>query len=160
MIVGAAALAVLLGSGIYWLFRRMRRVRMKTPAEIALQRLERARTLASQGRATELSDELSDAVREYIQARFELRAPHRTTEEFLHELLSARQNPIAAHREALAEFLGACDLAKFARFTIDVEHMNGMLDAAESFVRTTAASAPTTSRDRDSDALVTQEAPA
>jgi len=160
MIAGAAALAVLLGVLIYWLVRRMRKARIKTPAEIALQRLERARALAREGQAMKLADELSDAVREYIQARFELRAPHRTTEEFLHELLSARQSPVAAHREALGEFLGACDLAKFARFTIDVEHMNAMLDAAESFVRTTAAPAPAPPRDRDSGPLVTQEVPA
>jgi len=160
MIAGGAALAVLLAALIYWLVGRLRKARIKTPADIALQRLERARALAREGRALELADELSDAVREYIQARFELRAPHRTTEEFLHELLSARQSPVADHREALGEFLGACDLAKFARFTIDVEHMNAMLDAAESFVRTTAAPTPAPSRDPGPGALVTQEFPA
>ena len=157
LIAGAAALAVLLGVGVYWLVKRLRKARIKTPAEIALERLARARAIARQGRATELSAELSDAVREYIQARFELRAPHRTTEEFLHELLSTRRTPIAAHREALGEFLGACDLAKFARFAIDVEHMNAMLDAAESFVRATdAPTAPASSNDH-SVSLTAQE---
>ena len=160
MIAGAAVLVVLLGAGIYWLLRRVRQARVKTPAEIALQRLERARILAREGRAMELADESSNAVREYIQARFELRASHRTTEEFLHELLSSRQSPIAPHREALGEFLGACDLAKFARFAIDVEHMNGMLDAAETFVRTTAASAPGEARPHHVGPLEEQEAPA
>jgi len=157
MIAGAAALAVLLAALIYWLVRRVRKAHIKTPAEIALQRLARARALAREGQAMELADELSDTVREYIQARFDLRAPHRTTEEFLHELLSARQSPVAAHRDALGEFLGACDLAKFARFAIDVEHLNAMLDAAESFVRTTAAPAPASPRKKDSGPLVTQE---
>ncbi len=142
MIAGALALALLLGAAAYWIVRRVRKARIKTAAELALERLERARSLAREGRAPELAAELSDAVREYIQSRFDLRAPHRTTEEFLHDLLDARQSPVAAHRDTLAEFLGACDLAKFARFAIDVEHMQAMLDAAESFVRATDAPKP------------------
>jgi hypothetical protein len=93
-----------------------------------------------------------------VQARFELRAPHRTTEEFLHELLSARESPVAAHSASLGEFLAACDLAKFARFAIDPEHMLAMIDAAESFVRATGAPPAAEIRRLDSTAGHVEEA--
>jgi hypothetical protein len=145
MVACAVALAVLLGLAIYWIVRRVRRAHIKTPAEIALERLARAKELAGEGHAGELAEELSDAARDYVQARFELRAPRLTTEEFLHDLLSQRESPVAAHRDALGQFLGACDLAKFARFAIDVEHQRAMVDAAASFVRATdAPNAPPT----------------
>jgi hypothetical protein len=136
-VVGIAALALALAIAIYWLVRRVRKGRTKTAAQLAIERLERARLMAREGRAVEFGFEISETVREYIQARFELRAPHLTTEEFLYELLSAGDSPVARHREALGEFLGACDLVKFARLTIDVEQQWAMVEAAESFVRAT-----------------------
>jgi hypothetical protein len=155
---GAAALLLVLGAATYWLVRRARRARVKTAAEVALERLERARALARGGRAAELAAELSDAVRAYIEARFALRAAHRTTEEFLRDLVVASASPVAAHRQPLGDFLEACDLAKFARFAIDVEHMGAMVDAAQSFVRATAAPVPTAPDDAPQGATPAQEA--
>lgn len=157
MAAGAVALALLLGAAAYWIVRRLRKARIKSAAELALERLERARSLAREGRAPELAAELSDAVREYIQSRFDLRAPHRTTEEFLRDLLAVRPSPVADYRDTLGEFLGACDLAKFARFAIDVEHMQAMLDAAESFVRSTSAPRATEPRRPLPRSIATQE---
>ena len=159
IVAGAVVLALALTAATYRIVRRLRRARIRTPAEIALERLERARSLARAGHAAELGTELSDAVREYIQARFELRAPHRTTEEFLNDLRLAPKSPIAEHREPLGEFLDTCDLAKFARFAIDVEHMRVMVDAAESFVRATSSPSPAeSSRSHHRGALRKQEA--
>jgi hypothetical protein len=59
--------------------------------------------------------EVSETLRVYLEDRFQLRAPERTTEEFLLEL----QTSIALNREqkqSLADFLQSCDLVKFARF--------------------------------------------
>jgi hypothetical protein len=139
---GALLIALALASATYWLVRRLRRIRVKTASELALERLERARGLARDGRAADLGEELSETIREYLQARFDLRAAYHTTEEFLHESLEAHDGVVAAHRDLLGEFLRACDLAKFARFALDVEHMQAMVDAAESFVRATAAPPP------------------
>jgi hypothetical protein len=142
VIVAAVVGAALLGLAIFWIVRRLRRGHVKTAAELAIERLERARDLAQEGRAAELAAELSDAVRVYIEARFELRAAHRTTEEFLHELLANAKSPVAAHRDTLGEFLGACDLAKFARFALGVERMKAMIDAAIVFVHATTPDKP------------------
>ena len=57
---------------------------------------------------------MSDIVRQYIEQRFQVTATHRTTEEFLHDLLSssnARWPRIAA---CSPTFFSQCDIAKFA----------------------------------------------
>lgn len=140
LLVAAGIAAALLFAAVgYAVVRRLRRRRLKSPAQIALERLEAARAGAREGGSAELGAVISDTVRSYVEARFELRAPTLTTEEFLHDLASAEESPVARHREALAGFLSACDLAKFARFAIDVEHQLAMIDAAVAFVETTDA---------------------
>lgn len=59
--------------------------------------------------------EVSNAVRFYLEERFTLRAPERTTEEFLNELQKSR-HLTRDQKESLGEFLESCDLVKFARF--------------------------------------------
>ena len=68
---------------------------------MALERLEAARALMQPGRAREFSIEVSDIVREYIEERFQVMAAHRTTDEFLHDLLDFRGSGLAAHRALL-----------------------------------------------------------
>ena len=75
--------------------------------------------------------ELSAIVRRYVEDRFGLRAPERTTEEFIREaagsgLLEPR------HQELVRAFLEQCDLVKFARLR---PRPDGMTQAFESAVR-------------------------
>lgn len=84
----------------------------------------------------------SDAVREYIEERFSLRAAHSTTEEFFDDLVVHASAPLGAHREALVKFLGACDLAKFARLPLPREEMVSLNDLARRFVLDTAPTTP------------------
>jgi len=73
--------------------------------------------------------EVSETLRVYLEERFQLRAPERTTEEFLSEL----QTSIALNREqkqSLAEFLQSCDLVKFARFEPTESALRELHDAA------------------------------
>jgi hypothetical protein len=140
--IGAAVVVGLaLAYGLYRLVRRLRRERVKTAAEIALARIERARGLLSTLTSSEFSAELSAAVRAYIEARFSLRAAHRTTEEFLRELLDAGGSSgarIIAHRDLLEDFLGWCDLAKFAKLALTESRADAITLAARRFVETTA----------------------
>jgi hypothetical protein len=140
LVAGALAL-LLLGLATYRLLRRRAGVRGRSAAELALERIEQARALVGSGRAAEFSEQLSNAVRAYVEARFGLRAAHKTTEEFLQDLLASRSSPIAGHGQALDEFLSWCDLAKFARFSLSAEQMDGMTAAARRFVETTEAAA-------------------
>jgi hypothetical protein len=58
---------------------------------------------------------VSNALRLYLEERFNFRAPERTTEEFLVELQSTTLL-LPDQKESLAEFLRGCDLVKFAKF--------------------------------------------
>ncbi|MFN7141659.1 MAG: hypothetical protein ACK4UN_20240, partial [Limisphaerales bacterium] len=59
--------------------------------------------------------EVSDAIRYYLEESFDLRAPERTTEEFLHELQNSRHLGQTV-KSTLNEFLSRCDLVKFAKY--------------------------------------------
>ena len=99
----------------FWFWWRRRQLFPESsgplPDDVARARLQRALELIDHSQP--FVAEVSEAVRTYLEARFGLRAPERTTEEFIEEL---RANGALAeeHREALDAFLGACDLVKFA----------------------------------------------
>jgi hypothetical protein len=79
---------------------------------------------------------LSDIVRQYLEGQMGLRAPERTTEEFLFEV-SRDHSLSTGHRELLGAFLQEADLVKFARFQPRSEDKMRALDAAERFVQDT-----------------------
>ena len=87
--------------------------------------------------------ELSAIVRRYLEARFALRAPERTTEEFIRDALSSRALS-DAHRDLVAGFLEQSDLVKFARHAPGQADMRNALDSAERLVRETIPGEPKT----------------
>lgn len=80
---------------------------------------------------------VSDVLRGYVEDRFELRAPERTTEEFMEELRSSMKLH-AAHKSLLEDFLSRCDLVKFARFEPTISELQALLDSALRFIDETA----------------------
>lgn len=99
----------------------LRRKRMAHPAPVPLVpphvRAKRrlAEALAFIGDPNRFCTVVSGTIRIYLEERFELRAPERTTEEFLVEL---RKSPHLTpdQKESLGRFLESCDLVKFARY--------------------------------------------
>lgn len=79
----------------------------------ARQRLQNALQLIGDARL--FCIEVSDALRVYLEERFQLRAPERTTEEFLQDLQQTRHLN-SEQKLSLADFLARCDLVKFAKF--------------------------------------------
>jgi hypothetical protein len=80
---------------------------------------------------------VSDVLRAYVEERFQLKAPERTTEEFMGELRSSTKlRP--DHKSLLEDFLVRCDLVKFARFEPTVPELEALLDSAYRFVEETA----------------------
>jgi len=140
-------LGLLTGAAAYgsWLWSRRRGRLAQTPAEAALARLAAAQVLidAQNGRA--FSIEVSGIVRDYIEQQFAVRAAHRTTDEFLHDLVEpalpdAAHRVLAAHRGTLAAFLETCDLAKFGGWNLSAADMQTLSAGAMRFV---TESAPT-----------------
>jgi len=107
------------------------------PHEIALKALRELGVILREEHDLEFVKKASHILRVYIQDRFGLRAPHRSTEEFLHE---ARLSELLDedHQRLLAGFLAQCDLAKFARQRVAITQMQALFQSARSFVEGTA----------------------
>lgn len=73
--------------------------------------------------------EVSNTLRLYLEERFQLRAPERTTEEFLHELKTSSHLTLD-QKLSLGEFLQSCDLGKFARFEPSEDSLRALHDSA------------------------------
>ena len=96
-----------------WRWQRWRRQsRRNLLYEVTLEKLEAARALMQPGKGYRFSIVVSEIVRKYIEQAFQVRAAHRTTEEFLHDLVTQSHGALSAHQPLLAKFLEHCDLAK------------------------------------------------
>lgn len=124
-----------------WLILRKRHIAplqrlAPAPHETALRALEDLSALLQEGQEREFVNQVSSVVRAYIQERFGLRAPHRSTEEFLRE--AAESTVLSAHdQELLRDFLCECDKVKFARRRIALPQMTALREAALRFVQGT-----------------------
>jgi hypothetical protein len=137
-VLAGAALLALSGYGAWRWQRWRRRPRALLPFEAALQQLDNIRTLMQPPSGREFSIAVSDIVRRYIEHRFHVTATHRTTEEFLRDLLASSNPSLARHRGLLSEFLHQCDLAKFAGMTLSTPSMESLHQSARAFVVETA----------------------
>lgn len=72
---------------------------------------------------------VSDTARVYLEERFNLRAPERTTDEFLVEL-RASHHLTREQKQSLGAFLESCDLVKFARFEPTEQALRELHDSA------------------------------
>jgi len=133
-------IAVFVGGWIYLQRRRAEEIiRIFKPAhEIAYDRLRELvkQDLVKQGRIKEFYERISDILRHYIEHRFSLRAPERTTEEFLVELRFANDLS-AADKNSLGEFLEHCDMVKFARYNPTTEQIQRTFDLMKEFIEKT-----------------------
>ncbi|MHB8476377.1 MAG: DUF4381 family protein [Steroidobacteraceae bacterium] len=141
LLAGGVLLAV--AAHAVWRRRRRRPACALQYFEIALQRLQELRALMHPASVREFSSAISDTVRRYIEAGFRVTATHRTTEEFLHDILEAENSPLSPHRSLLAEFLHQCDLAKFAGMSLSAANMESLYQSARSFIVGTSPGQPT-----------------
>lgn len=141
--VWALCITGIAAAAVCWLHLRRRRgeelVRIFKPAhEIAYDRLRALvkQDMVKAGKTKEFYECISDILRHYIEHRFNLRAPERTTEEFLVELSSA--NILSqSDQDQLGEFLGHCDLVKFAKHNPTTEQIQRTFDLVRDFIETT-----------------------
>ena len=134
--LAAAAAAVLV------LRRRRKPAPPARPAhEIAFESLRRlvALDLIAKGEVERFFVTLSAILREYVERRFGVRAPERTTKEFLAEC--AEHPRLAGYRAELGDFLTVADRVKFARHAPEEADIQRAFDRAKSFVAQTAEEA-------------------
>lgn len=117
-IIVLVAMAVFLVKKV---FRRKEKVTPPPPPrpahEIAYEQLKRIKdeNLPARGMIKEYYSRVSNAARHYLENRFGLRAPERTTEEFLYDMASTDYLTVR-QQDLVGEFLNECDLVKFARY--------------------------------------------
>jgi hypothetical protein len=80
---------------------------------------------------------LSDILRAYIEGRFGIQAPDRTTEEFLQEVQESKPWP-ESESSGLKHFFTAVDRIKFAGDRPDREILDELMRTAEQFIHSTA----------------------
>lgn len=140
------AAAVVVAAAAIALFRRARRPQPAPPPPsadaVALAALERARAWMARGQAERFGTAVSSAVRNYIEARFDVGASRRTTDEFLRDVTRNPAVDLEPFVGTLEELLRRMDLVKFARAPLDEEQMQGLLDTAREFVAKTRSSPP------------------
>ncbi len=133
--IGAGLGAVVLLAGGWGL--RRRRALPPPPLPLGqrtlreLEQLEQEALPGCDGSA--LHARLADAVRRYLAERFGLRALEQTTAEFLQAAQAVPQ--LAGTRlDLLRDFLGRCDLAKFARTGVSLEDCRQTARLARAFI--------------------------
>lgn len=141
----AVGVAVLLMAAAAWLLLRRRPETSMHPVEVvapahvrALRALQRWRTAPRESPAEvdAFYVGVSAVLRNYVEERFGIRAPERTTEEFLREL-EFGDGLARRHRPELERFLSQCDLVKFAAFLPATEEHERALALAAAFVEAT-----------------------
>ena len=92
--------------------------------------------LIEAGRVREFYYRLNEVTRTYIELRFGLMAPERTTEEFLANLRTSDVLS-AGHKSALADFLAACDMVKYALYEPGDAEIERVFNTARDFIEQT-----------------------
>ena len=130
---------------IYWRKTRAKKeevIIQKSPDEIAFKELDTllAEDLLARGKVKLFHLRISDILRSYIENRFGLKAPERTTEEFLSELtqdVQIQKALLGDHKRLLGEFLNQCDLVKFAKHEPSIEESGKTVIICREFIEAT-----------------------
>jgi len=145
----AAGSAVLLALAVWWLRHRRRESARAAPAkprpppyDEAMARLEalEAEALVAKGEKQPFYFRLAELLRDYLGRRYGFDALELTSDELLGEL-RGRSTP-GLDFGALAGFLSAADLVKFARRDPSDAECKAAIDLVRSFVRSTRPATP------------------
>jgi hypothetical protein len=145
LLIGLLALLIITFV-IYYIIKRKRkepvfqlrpRIKLK-PHEIALRALEQLRTkkLWQQGAVKQYYTELTDVIREYLEARFNIPAMERTTFEILRDLKDTSKADEGS-MELLKKVLELADMVKFAKWKPGPDENNASLEEGIRFVEQT-----------------------
>ncbi len=144
LIIGGIAIIIIIGVILLIIYFRKRN-KSDTALEIipahiiALKELNdlEEKELAEKGHIGEFHHRLSVILRDYIENRFDIRAPEQTTEEFMQEMSTTKRIG-EEHKDLLKEYLTQCDLIKFAKFRPPIQYHKEAMNRARTFIEATA----------------------
>ncbi|MBF0504542.1 MAG: hypothetical protein HQL14_05490 [Candidatus Omnitrophica bacterium] len=144
------ALLIAAGTGIYFFLRRKKlpKASLKPQApelsawEKAYSQLEALRqdNLLDRGLFKEFFTRVADIARYYMENRFNIRAPHMSSEEFL--LYLGKSGHLNEDQKALLkDFLNSCDMVKFAKYAPTIAEAWKNFDCARKLIDETKPNA-------------------
>lgn len=126
--------------GLVYKFKKRSKIQAQAfikrdPHEIAYELLERLskEDLIAKGLVKEYYYRITNILRHYIEDRFGLLAPERTTEEFFTEMAHTNQLD-DTHKILIREFLERCDMVKYAKYGPSKSEIKETCDAAKRFI--------------------------
>ncbi len=136
LVVAAFIIAII--TFVIFAYRKIRqRKPVRLPHETALEELQALKTVFLQsGDIKSYYVGISDSVRRYIERAFSLRAPEMTTEEFL-ESLKSSSSLSQEQKSLLRDFMGSCDLVKFAKYAATKIEADLVFTSAAKFIEET-----------------------
>ena len=144
----AAAVGLLILLWLIWKFaRRQRKANVKTPAEKAIDALRNSRGLMAEQSAEPFTNAVTNIVRTYLDERFGIAAPRRTTEEFLEDLKNNPRPELIPFSGELNNFLRSGDAVKFGRGAMTMDSRKDLIRQAVKFIQATSESATTAPTD-------------
>jgi hypothetical protein len=122
-----------------WKHRKNGRLKQPQPHEIALLELAGLRSMMNPAQALLYAAQLSELLRRYIEARFQIHSTRQTTREFFGSLVENSQvsHDLKDHQAHLQACLEECDMAKFAHYSPDQQGMAAMEQAVLGFIEAT-----------------------
>ena len=130
---GVGVAVLLLVGGLIWWLGRKRAVAVSSEQK-AIRELGELEKRGVDLAAGDFALAASGIVRVFIERRFGLAAPKRTTEEFLSELSRGKDTSLRSHAEPLRNFLKSCDMAKFAGKNLGASERGDLVSKARAFV--------------------------
>lgn len=138
-IIGGAFLLAGIALLVYrWWKNRPPKVPPLLPHEWALLELDKlaASGLMEAGQYKEFAEKLTDIFRIYVEKRFRISAPERTTEEFIAEM-RGRQEFTQDQKGLVGKLLVFCDMIKFAKYAPQPSEMSEGVTIVRGFVEQT-----------------------
>lgn len=137
MLALSVFIAAIIALAIF-LYRKIgRRKPVRLPHETALEELQALKaSFIQSGDIKSYYVGISDSVRRYIERAFSLRAPEMTTEEFL-ESLKSSASLSQEQKSLLRDFMGSCDLVKFAKYAASKAEAGLVFTSAAKFIEET-----------------------
>ena len=136
VIWGAVILGLVVVGIVAWWIRKLtqRPPRVRSAQERALEKLQRIAGEMERLSPYEFSIAVSDILRGYVTEQYQLPVTRQTSFEFLSML--AQRSPFSPDETSLLEdFLGRCDLIKFARYDATTHDSRLLLEEATQFVK-------------------------
>ena len=133
VIILATLLLLAVVAYFLWPSPKPKTVQPPLPREVARRRLKGVKSRIFSDSGYNVSIEVSDILRSFIEQQFGIRAVRQTTIEFLSEA-SQNSHFDLAQQERLRQFLVACDAIKFARVAVGPADSEVLFEQASVFV--------------------------